>query len=139
MCDHAPTLIKALFGALLLTACALYLQQARSDDLLTLEYPGDIQDAVAINTAMDAISTRVMACAEERGGALDDCNCRNACDCPFKPEWQQLDQAFRNAVAKHPEWRDKILFFQVADNPAGYNIVMPSLERTLTSACKVAP
>ncbi len=94
---------------------------------LELTAPAEIATAKALNDGIDRISGKVTPCVE-KGGDPGTCLCQNAGDLAA------LKRAYEAAVAGHPAWRGRVLFFSNADKSRSWNISMPGLERAL-SAC----
>ena len=92
---------------------------------LELTAAAEIEEAKALNAGIDRIAGRVTPCVE-KGGDPTTCLCRNAADLAA------LKGAYQAAVAKHPAWRGRMLFFSNAERSYSWNISMPGLERALS-------
>ncbi len=99
--------------------------QAERQAPLELTVPAEIEEAKALNAGIDRISGKVTPCVE-KGGDPKACLCQNAADLAA------LRNAFQTAVANHPLWRGRVLFFSNADGSYSWNISMPGLERALS-------
>ncbi len=102
---------------------------AQGQGPLELTVPADVEEATALNTGIDRISGKVTACIEG-GGDPGACLCRNAA-----ADLVALKGAYDAAIARHPGWRGRVLFFTNADRSRSWNINMPGLEGAL-SACR---
>jgi hypothetical protein len=111
---------RSVLAALLLAAASPAAHAQQRQEPLRLTAPAEIEDAQALNAGIDRISGKVTACVE-RGGEPDACMCREAADIAA------LKRAYEAAVAKHPDWRGRILHFSNAENTYSANINMPGL------------
>jgi hypothetical protein len=109
------------FLSLALPAVAL----AERQPPLELTASPEIEEAKALNAGIDRISGNVTPCVE-KGGDPETCLCQNAADLAA------LRGAYQAAVAKHPAWRGRVLFFSNAERSYSWNISMPGLERALS-------
>jgi hypothetical protein len=94
---------------------------------IELTAPAEIREARALHAHIERISGKVTPCVE-KGGDPKTCQCQDA------DELAALRRAYEAAVAGHPAWRGRTLFFSNADGSYAWNISMPGLERAL-SAC----
>lgn len=92
---------------------------------LELTASAELEEAKALNAGIDRIAGRVTPCVE-KGGDPTTCLCQNAADLAA------LRGAYQAAVAKHPAWRGRMLFFSNVERSYSWNISMPGLERALS-------
>lgn len=86
----------------------------------------ETEEAKALDTRITQISGKVTPCVES-GCGPKACLCRNAADLAA------LRGAYDAAVANHPAWRGRVLFFSNAGKSRAWNTSMPGSERALSS------
>ncbi len=102
--------------------------QAERQAPVELTAPVEIAAAKALNDRIDRISAKVTPCVE-KGGDPNTCQCQNADDLAA------LKRAYEAAVASHPAWRGRVVFFRNADGCYSWHLSMPGIERALSSPC----
>lgn len=117
---NRSALVAALL-ALAPPAPAAHAQAQQPQGPLELTAPADIEDAKALNAGIDRISGKVTACVE-RGGDPKNCMCRETADTAA------LKRAYDAALAKHPAWRGRLLFFTNAEKNRSWHINVPGLK-----------
>lgn len=94
---------------------------------IELTTPEAIQDATELNTAIDAVSDKVMECAKT-AEKPEDCHCR------FPEETGRLEKIYASVISKHPDWQDEVIFWQRADGYS-YNLAVDGVRRSLALPC----
>ena len=105
-------------------------QQMKEVKTVTLKSPGEIKYASAVYEAIDAMSNRVRGCMEDKNLLP------NQCICLHKESLENVKAAYVNAVKKFPTWKDKLVYYKKADDPAGYNVVFDGLDKQLEVNCE---
>ena len=108
---------------------------AAKAETLELNDPGAIELAAVVSDRVDDLSDKVMACIDANGGDHKPCICLDACTCPFEAEYLAAEAAFREAIDRHPEWKDRVIHFTRPGNPMGYNLAFDGLARQFGSTC----
>lgn len=115
-------------------ALGLWLSGTARSQTIMLEDPAAIAHANAVSTAIGRISDAVMACRDAGQGTAPECLCRNA------DLVADLERTYTAAMARHPEWRDRIVFYTLEDGPTGHNIAFVGVRRQIeTGACPGRP
>ena len=127
--DHR---LKTLAGVL---PVALFLAMPATAETLKLTDPDAITLAAELSDRIDDLSAKVMACIDDHRGDHEPCICRDACNCPFKSEYTAAEEAFRAALAQHPEWQDRMIHFTRPGDPLGYNLAFDGLARQFAASC----
>lgn len=73
---------------------------------IDLKSPADIADATALNSVVQEWHTKSQQCMSQRLATPDECPCY------YKSEYTRAKQAYMKAMAKHPNWKGKVLFFR---------------------------
>lgn len=109
-----------------------------AEETLILEDPAAVALAGEVSDRIDALSAKVMACIDANGGDHEPCICVDACSCPFGDAYRAAEAAFHDALAQHPEWRDRMIHFTRPGDAMGYNLAFDGLARQFAAACREA-
>lgn len=96
---------------------------------ITLADSKKIADAVALNEAIDRVSTRVMECIEKKLVPQDKCFCL------YPTEIHNFKKKYETALKNNPEWRNKNVSWTIKGNPMGYSLSFPGLRRQVEMKC----
>lgn len=88
-----------------------------------LSDPSQIKDANAIQLSINAISAKVSQCIEKKLAEPARCFCL------YPAEFDNFKKAYANAIAKHPEWKGKLVYFD------GNNLNFVGLQRQNDMKC----
>lgn len=106
----------------------------KSATTIELSKPGDVIDATAINSAIDSLSNKVMACVKNTNAEP------NKCYCQYLQELVQLRDAYEKALKVHPAWQDQVLFWwRDGKHNYSYNLSLRSVRMQLEKKCPTHP
>ncbi len=103
---------------------------------LDLTNAQEIESAQRINSAMENISSRVMACIEEKNGEVNGCTCETRERCPFKEEYDTFITIFCAATDNYPKWKQYDVFYQEGDGSVGHTLSTRNIYLHYGQECK---
>lgn len=89
---------------------------------LVLSNAKQVEAAKRINSAMEKIGSRVMACVEAQNGKIEGCTCESREKCPFKEEHDAFIATFCEVMDQYPEWKKQNVFYQEGDGSIGHTL-----------------
>ncbi len=95
-----------------------------------------IDDAIDMNDAIDAISSKVMQCIEKNNGEPQGCICLDECSCKFADEYLLAKNTYLALIRKYPNWDNQIIYFRKPADPAGYNINFAAVKKQFGGSCQ---
>lgn len=117
-----PALALAAVGLVLMPTAAAF-AQGNTVKTIMIHERGEIADAAAVNAAISALVKDA-----------DKCQPRTeACICRLSSGLDELNNAYRNAVARHPAWGQSSIGVEYTDpvNGGSVGIVMSNVGRQL--------
>jgi len=97
--------------------------------VVTLKDSQKILAATAINDAIDNISKKVIECMSKK--LAPD----NECFCLYPEDIKNFNLKVNNALIKYPEWENKIINWQLNDEPMGYHLSISGLRKQQQMKC----
>lgn len=88
----------------------------------------DIMLAQELDAALGLLNEQLAACLDAGKAAPDECNCQ------LQKEAQAARLSFDKVMQSRPKWKGKILFWKNTTTLQSRNLVMPAIERQLSSA-----
>jgi hypothetical protein len=128
------TLMTGFSGLVLLTSLNAYAAEMQKVEPIKLQNPKDVQDATAMQTALDAVVSKVMECVNKKLAQPQECSCL------YPTEISQAKKVYENTLKQHPNWQDEIIFWWRDDSHSySYNLSFAGLKRQFAQKCPAQP
>lgn len=100
-----------------------------------LKNPKDIQDAMAMQNALNNLNSKAIVCIDKKLAPMAECSCL------YPTELSQAKQVFKNTIELHPNWKDKNIFWVIDGSPHStfYNISFIGYKRKFEQECLTHP
>jgi hypothetical protein len=126
------TLMTGFSGLVLLASLNGYAAEMQKVEPIKLNIPKDVQDAAAMQTALESVVVKVMDCANKKLAQPKDCFCL------YPTELSQAKKVYESTLNLHPNWRDKVIFWWRDDNhSSSYNLSFAGLKQQFAQKCPV--
>jgi hypothetical protein len=96
----------------------------------------EVGAAQQINSAMDRITSRVMACIEAQNGESIGCTCESRSKCRFKEEYDAFIGTFCEVIDKYPKWKVQNVFYQEGKGAVGHTLATRNINLHYGKECK---
>ena len=88
----------------------------------------DIKDAANVNDAIEHMSDKVAECIQAKRAEPTKCFCL------YPKEFSAFKAAAETALVRHPEWKDRVIFYQ--HEGLSVNLPFKGVSRQLAAKCE---
>ena len=120
---------RRLLGVLLLL-CISPTVRAAEEAPIILTDSDKIADAMALNEAIDQLSTKVTQCAQQGLATQEKCICLHSA------EVGKVRDKYEIALKRNPEWKDRTVFWTIKGALSSYTLAFARIRRQVENKCE---
>ena len=118
-----------LLGLFLLFCISPTVLAAGEEAPIILTNQDKIADAMALNEAIDQLSTKVTQCAQQ-GLATQE-----KCICLYSAEVGKVRDKYEIALKRNPEWKDRTVYWTIKGALSSYTLAFARIRNQVESKC----